>query len=193
MKLIDITPAAQDAPIYEGDTAMSVVKVDDMSKGAAYNSSIIIAGSHIGAHADAFSHFIKDGLSIDKMPLDLFYGTARVIAYKSGIINLSDIEDKLENAERLIIKGKGKAFLSKETAQYLVSKKIKLVATDALSVAPQYDSEIEIHSVLLKAGAAIIENVILDNVPDGDYKLIAFPIKIKDCDGAPVRAVLVKE
>ncbi|MDR3113726.1 MAG: cyclase family protein [Endomicrobium sp.] len=192
MEIIDITHAAQDAPLYdEGDTAMTVVKVSDMSLGAMYNSSVIKTGSHIGSHADAFSHFIKDGLSIDKMPLDLFYGAARVISFKTEIISLSDISGRLENADRLIIKGGGKAFLSKEAADYLVSKKIKLVATDALSVAPRR-KEIEIHTILFKAGAAIIENIVLDGVADGDYTLIAFPIKIKDCDGAPVRATLIK-
>jgi arylformamidase len=191
MKIIDITPTAQDAPVYEGDTAMTVVKVSDMSSGAVYNSSVIKTGSHIGAHADAFSHFIKDGLSIDKMPLDLFYGAARVISFDPGIINLPDISGRLENTERLIIKGRGKASLSKEAADYLVSKKIKLVATDALSVAAQR-KEREIHTILLNSGIAIIENVVLDSAADGDYTLIAFPIKIKDCDGAPVRAALVK-
>ncbi|MDR2192799.1 MAG: cyclase family protein [Endomicrobium sp.] len=193
MKLIDITRTSQDAPIYEGDAEMTVVKVCDMSKGAPYNSSVISAGSHIGTHADAFSHFIKDGLSIDKMPLDLFYGTAEVVSFKAGIIKLSDVKDKIENTERLIVQGKGKAFLSKDAARYLVSKKIKLVATDALSVAPAYNQEREIHTVLLNAGIAVIENIILDGVKQGRYTLIAFPIKIKGCDGAPVRAALIKE
>ena len=64
--------------------------------------------------------------------------------------------------------------------------------TDAVSVAPA-DNERSIHELLAGGEVAVIENVVLDDVEDGDYLLFAFPVKYGGCDGAPVRAVLIGE
>ena len=77
-----------------------------------------------------------------------------------------------------------------DAAEYLASCAIQTVLTDAVSIAPQ-DNEAAVHSILMRAGIAILENAALDAVPDGDYLLFAFPLKIAGSDGAPVRAVLV--
>ncbi|MDI9793141.1 arylformamidase, partial [Pseudomonas aeruginosa] len=39
-------------------------------------------------------------------------------------------------------------------------------------------------------GMAILEGVVLDDVPAGDYELLALPLKFTHLDASPVRAVL---
>jgi len=193
-RIIDITRTVQDAPLYPGSSPVVVERVLNMQNGDRCNVSMITSGSHIGTHADASSHFLKDNkTSIDLMPLDHYYGPCRVLTFaESSLISLKDISGKIDGCKRLAIHGGGSTYLSKGAAEYIVKKGVITVLTDAMSVAPP-DNEVEIHSIILSGGLAIIENAILENVKDGEYVLSAFPIKIGGCDGAPVRAVLIDE
>jgi len=192
MKIIDISRTVQDAPVYPGASPIQIDQVYDMQEGAPFNVSMITTGSHIGTHADASKHFLKDStVGIDKMELSLFYGPCRVLSFqKNSIITRDSLEGKLDDCRRLVIHGGGYSYLSKEAAIYIVEKGVRTVVTDAWSVAP-LDNEAEIHQIIMAPGTAVIENVTLDGVEDGEYTLCAFPIKIGDCDGAPVRAVLI--
>ena len=194
MKLIDISRRAQEAPIYPGSSPMSVERVYDMKKGDPFCASMITTGSHMGTHADAYCHFLKDStVGIDQMDLSRYYGPCRVLTVPEGkLITREALENRIDNCERLAIHGNGQSYLTKDAANYIVEKGILTVVTDAWSVAP-LDNEAEIHAIILGSGAAVVENVILDGVEDGDYILSAFPVKIAGCDGAPVRAVLIAE
>jgi len=192
MKIIDISRTAQEAPLYPGSSPIIVDKVVDMQKGGHANVSMITAGSHIGTHADSFSHFLKEStIGIDKMELAHYYGPCRVITVpEETLITQEILEGKLENCERLVIHGNRFSYLTKEAAKYIVEKKVITIVTDAMSIAPP-NNEAEIHELILGSEIAVVENVILDEVEDGEYTLSAFPIKIGNCDGAPVRAVLI--
>ena len=192
MRLIDITRIAQEAPIYPGSNPIQIQQVCDMAKGGPFNASMITMGSHMGTHADAFCHFLPESdVGIDRMPLEAYYGPCRVLTVKENTpIAKKDLVGRVEGAERIAIHGGGYSYLQAEAARYLVEQGIKTVVTDAWSVAP-LDNEAEIHGILLRAGVALVENVTLEEVADGDYLLAAFPVKLKDCDGAPVRAVLI--
>ena len=194
MKIIDISRTAQEAPIYPGASPIQVDQVYDMQKGAPFNASMITTGSHMGTHADASKHFLKDNtVGIDQMELTLYYGSCRVLSFPENTLITKDaLEGRIDNCERLVIHGGGYSYLSKDAANFIVEKGIRTVVTDAWSVAP-LDNEAEIHQIILAPGTAVIENVILDSVEDGEYTLCAFPIKIGNCDGAPVRAVLIAE
>lgn len=192
MNIIDITRTAQNAPIYPGSSPIIIEQVCDMQKGDAFNASMIHAGSHMGTHADAHCHFIKDSTrTIEDAELYRYYGPCRVVTVpEKQMITRADLEGKIENCERLCIHGGGLSYLSPEAAQYIVACNILTVVIDAWSIAP-LDNELEIHSIILGAQIAVVENVILDHVPDGTYTLCAFPVKYAGCDGAPVRAVLL--
>ena len=194
MKIIDISRTMQEAPIYPGSSPIHIEQVYDMQKGAAFNVSMITTGSHIGTHADASKHFLKDNdIGIDKMELSLYYGPCRVLSFpENTLLTKEALEGKLDNCKRLVIHGGGHSYLSKDAANYIVETGIKTVVTDAMSIAPP-NNEAEIHQTIMAPGIAVIENVILDGVDDGEYTLCAFPIKIGNCDGAPVRAVLIAE
>jgi len=193
MKLIDITRIVQDAPIYPGSEAVIVKRVSDMKDGAHANVSMITAGSHMGTHADASSHFLIDSdVSIDKMDLSHYYGQCHVLSFpEESMICVGDLKGKIDDCKRLVIHGGSRTYLTKDAAEYIVEMGVITVVTDAMSVAPP-DNEVEIHKIIMTPGLAIIENVILDDVEDGEYTLSAFPVKIGGCDGSPVRAVLIK-
>ena len=192
MKIIDITRSVQEAPIYPGAAPIQVERVADMAKGSAFNASMITVGSHMGTHADATCHFIKDSsVGIDRMDLSLYYGPCLVVTVPQGEpISRKTLEGKIEGCQRLVIHGGGKSYLTRDGAEYIVEKGVKTIVTDAWSVAP-LDMEAEIHSIVLGPGLGVIENAILDGVEDGEYTLCAFPVKLAGCDGAPVRAVLI--
>ena len=193
MKIIDITRVLQEAPLYEGDKEATFETVQSIENGDVCNASNISASVHLGTHADAFSHFIPDGLTIDKMPLDHYCGKCRVITVPSdSLVKLSDIKGRLAGGERIALRSEGSSYLCEQAAEYIAACGIKAVLTDAPSVAPA-DNEESIHRLLMDGNVAIIENVTLEGVEDGDYLLFAFPAKYGGCDGAPVRAVLIAE
>lgn len=194
MRFIDITRVAQDAPIYPGSNPIEMERICDMSKGGPFNASLVTSGSHMGTHADAYCHFLPTSeITIDKMELWRYYGPCRVITVpENSIISLADVEGKLDGTERVAIRGGGLSYLGKEAAEYIRDCGIVTVVIDAWSVGP-LDNESEIHGIILGAGLAIVENVCLDDAPDGDYTLCAFPVKYGNCDGAPTRAVLIAE
>ena len=194
MRIIDISRTVQDAPIYPGASPIQVDRVYDMQKGSPFNASMITTGSHMGTHADANCHFLKDStIGIDKMDLSFYYGPCRVITVPEETpISREALEGRIDNCKRLVIHSGGKSYFTKEAAEYVVEKGIITIVTDAWSVAP-LGNEAEIHQAVMAPGLAVVENVILDGVEDGDYTLCAFPIKIGGCDGAPVRAVLLAE
>ena len=173
MKIIDITRALEDVTLYPGPSE---------------------ADGRLGTHADAFNRYLPgNGTSIDKMPLDSYCGNCRVISVPGdGLITIEDVRGQLHGAKRVVLRGGGGAYLCEEAARYLASCKIKLLVTDAPSVA-QAGSDAEIHRILFDAGIAVVENVELDKVADGKYLIFAFPIKYTGGDNAPVRAVLVRE
>jgi arylformamidase len=193
MTIIDITRTVQDAPLYPGTPVPSIERLSDVNKGDLYSVSRFVFTSHLGTHADAFSHFVAGAQNIDQLPPDYYYGPAKVVTVPpNAIISQKDLEGKLEDTERLVIHGGGSSYLSKSAVDYIIAEKIKTIVTDAWSVGPLHN-EAEIHRPLFNARIAVVENVVLDGVPDGLYTLAAFPLKIRDGDGAPVRAVLLKE
>lgn len=192
MRIIDITRTIQDAPIYPGSEPVEITRLHDMADGDEYNESTIKASCHMGTHADAYSHFLAESdVSIDKMPLESYCGNCRVLSVPGAeLITLDDIRGRLEGAERIVLHTGGSTYLCEEAAEYIAACGVKLVVTDALSVAP-LDNEAAIHRILAESGVAIVENAVLDGVEDGEYLIFAFPASYGGCEAAPVRAVLV--
>jgi len=193
MKLIDITRTVQQSPVYPGSQPPVIKRLMDMDNGDMYNHSMITMDSHAGTHCDAFSHFLQGKACIDEMALTHYYGPCSVITIPAEApVTRELLGGKIEHTERLVLHTGGAGYLTKCGAEYLVECGVFTVVTDALSISP-LDNEAELHKILLGAGIAVIENAVLDGVPDGDYILSAFPIKLGGCDGAPVRAILVAE
>lgn len=193
MRIIDISRTLQEAPLYQGDEPAKFERVKDMELGDDCTASVVTACVHLGTHADAFSHYQAGGTTIDLMPLEHYCGKCRVITVPSdSLVKLADIKGRLAGSERIVLRSGGTSFLCEQAAEYIAACGIKAVVTDSVSVAPS-DNEKSIHDLLMEGNVAVIENVVLDGVADGDYLLFAFPVKYGGCDGAPVRAVLIAE
>ena len=68
--------------------------------------------------------------------------------------------------------------------------KLNLVGLDYISIDQFGNSEYPAHMALLGANVIVLEGVALRNVEPGRYRLSAMPLKIKNGDGSPVRAIL---
>lgn len=192
MKFYDISRDFLSAPLYPGSDTPEIKQVSSLALGGEYSISVINADSHVGTHADAESHYIKIGKTIDEMPISSYFGPCRVISVSAGILQKDDLGKRIHGAERVALNTGSRGYLSVEAARYICECGVVCLVTDALSVGAP-DCEAEVHRCLLQHGVSIIENATLCGVPDGDYTLCAFPVKYGGCDGAPVRAVLISD
>lgn len=190
MEIYDISRSIYEN-IYPGDPESRTVKIKSISEGEDCNLSAVYMGAHNGTHLDAPLHFIDGGMSVDEISLDALIGPCTVINMSPGFITGEVVEKSFPKTERILIHGKGKAFFHKTGAEILVDNKISLVGTDANSIEPA-EAEGAAHNTFLENGVPILENIDLTNIPSGEYFLFAAPVKIKDCEAAPVRAVLIK-
>lgn len=147
-------------------------------------------GTHSGTHMDAPSHFLKNGKTIDEVNLEACVGRCSVIAMSGKVGREELLEYKGKVEERLLIKGD--IILTVEGASALVEMGIRLIGVEGLTVGPE-DAPMEVHLILLNKEVVILEGLVLDAVPEGEYLLSAAPLKLGGLDGAPVRAILMAE
>jgi arylformamidase len=159
--------------------------------------------AHTLTHMDAMRHFIADGATMEKMPLEAGIGPARVIEVEESAIARAIVEPHSPRpGERLLFKTSNSSrrwnddefhtdyvAIENDAARFLAERGVMTVGVDYLSVAPWHDL-ISTHVTLLGAGVWVIEGLDLSSVEPGDYDLICLPLKIEGSDGAPCRAVL---
>ena len=77
-----------------------------------------------------------------------------------------------------------------ETVELLADHGVLLVGIDTASIDPADSKTLDSHQVIRRRGLRVLENLVLDEVPEGDYELIALPLKLTTADASPVRAIL---
>ena len=210
MHTYDISlPISADLPVWPGDPAVQLERVEKMEDGSRYNLTHLKMSAHVGTHVDAPFHFLGgNSLTIDQLPLNLLTGRAYVLRIPdevelitAAILRRADVPPR---TRRLLFKTRNSAYwaqpdgkfhtdftaLSPDAAQYLVERGVKLVGVDYLSVAPFLEGA-PVHEILLKAGIVIVEGLNLSQVSPGRYTLYCLPLKLAGSDGAPARAILV--
>lgn len=194
MRIYDISRELCSAPLYPGTPPAELQTDCSMARGEAYNLSTLHANLHAGTHCDAYLHFCEGGADIAAMPLTHYIGPCTVLAVpENARLDAAYLESYLpKDTLRLLLKGGGNAYLSPAAAEYLVSRGVVTVGTDALSVA-RLNEELPVHTALLQNHVAIIEQLDLGNVPEGSYTLFAPPVKIAGAEGAFCRAVLIEQ
>jgi arylformamidase len=206
MKLYDITVSiSNDMPVYPGDPPIQITRVMSLEKGDIARVSHVSFSTHIGTHIDPPYHFMPNGETSDRLPLDVFIGPARVVdvgeadSIDAALLARFD----LDGVERLLFKTRNARFwpasktfhenfvhLEPDGAALLVARGIRLVGIDYLSIERfNFDQPIT-HRTLLGAGVVVVEGLDLRAVAPGDYELICLPLKIQDGDGGPARVVL---
>ncbi|AEM73007.1 cyclase family protein [Caldicellulosiruptor acetigenus] len=209
MRIIDVSIPISDSMVYfPGDPKPQISRVYSIEKGEAANVSKLILSSHTGTHIDAPAHFIKDGKTIDKLPLEYLIGEVKVIeVYEDDKITREFLESKnIDLEDRIFFKTKNSqylsgtsefcekyVYLSLDAAQFLIERKVKVVGIDYLSIEEFGSNDFAVHKLLLSNNVVIIEGLDLSNVCGGKYRYVALPLKLKDCDGAPARVVLIED
>jgi arylformamidase len=202
-------PIAPNMPTWPSDAPIVVEPTSRIGRGDSANVSRLGMSSHTLTHVDPPGHFIDRGLTVDRLPLDVLIGPAIVVEPhpQKNLITATDLGQLgLRDVERVLIKTRNSDLwtggpyefqsdyvsLSKDAAAWLVSKGIKLVGVDYLSVEAYEAREHSVHHTLLGKGVVVVEGLNLTQVPEGRYQLICLPLKIQNGDGAPARVVLVR-
>lgn len=203
MRFIDISqPLYQGMPVWPGDPEFSSQFIAMKEKGDASNVGCLQMSTHTGTHVDAPFHIQNEGQSISALDLDLFVGPARVIYLpEREKIGVEDIKSySLKDVSRLLIRTDAwkdrtrfpKSFpcLEPEVATYLSEQGIRLIGVDLPSVDEVESHDLRAHHAFYNQNIIILEGLVLDQVEEGEYELIALPLKIRNGDASPVRAVL---
>ena len=191
MQIFDISQEVFSCAVYPGDPAPAREVLASLDAGDVCNLTSFSMCAHNGTHIDAPAHFIKDGATVDTLPLDVLIGKAVVISH-TGDITADDAHRMLEtvgNIKKLLIKGN--ATLSLEAAEVLARAGLDLYGNESQTVGPE-SAPMAVHLSLLGAGVVLLEGIRLSHVPDGIYLLHAAPINLGGADGAPCRATLLK-
>lgn len=194
MKLYDITQELFSCKVYEGDPKPQIQRLLSMEKGGLYNLSAFSLCVHNGTHVDAPAHFIKDGKTIEQLPLEAFVGMCSLLRHE-GEVTAADARNILKKAqafgaaERLLIAGD--AVVTAEAAAVFAESGLKLIGNESQSVGPE-DAPMEVHTILLKKEIVLLEGVVLSNIPEGRYFLNAAPLNTGGLEGAPCRAWLME-
>lgn len=195
MKIYDISQEVLGCQVYPGDPTPKKRVISSMEKGDLYNLTAFSMCAHNGTHIDAPFHFIKDGKTVDSVSLNTFIGMAYVAEY-NGIVSADDATEILEKAKkqnseaakRILIKGD--AEVSAEAAKVFAESNILLLGNESQTVGPE-NAPMEVHLILLGAGAVLLEGIRLAEVSEGVYFLNAAPLNLSGADGSPCRAILI--
>ena len=211
-RAIDLTHELKNGmPVYPGDPSPTFDHYSTLDKNGV-NLTRLTMGSHTGTHLDAPKHFIADGIGIDKIPPSKLIGEAYVADLStkpigSGILaeDLHRFEQKIKPDDIVVCYTgcsdhwedekicKNFTYLEGDAAEYLVSKRVRAVGIDFLSVEKFGAPEPIAHKTLLGSGIFIIEslNRELRKLVGQRVLLICMPLKLEGGDGAPARVVAV--
>jgi arylformamidase len=209
MELIDISvPLRPGMVVYPGDTPFNADRPRAIARGDDYNLTRLQISAHAGTHVDAPLHFIEGSPAVAHLPLEALIGPAFVVD-ATGIS--ADIDaatlarlDVPAGVSRLLFKTPNSRLwdldefsesffgITAAAAGMLLALGVQLVGIDYLSLAPASDPA-SAHVTLLQAGIVILEGIDLRAVEPGPYQLVCLPLLIEDCEGAPARAVLLRE
>ncbi|PSL30609.1 kynurenine formamidase [Planomicrobium soli] len=201
-KIIDISmELSNKTPQWPGDRPFYYGLTGTKEESGSVNVGELKTSTHFGTHIDAPFHYDNDGLTIEKMPLDVYMSKAQVMDV-TGLekITSNDLK-KLEDGVTTVLLKTGTwqdrskfpeswPVFDVSIASWLKSNGIRLLGVDVPSVDQETSKDMEMHQALNRENRYILESVILDDVAEGVYELVALPLKIKGAEGSPVRAIL---
>lgn len=204
--LIDISPAlTEHIKVWPGDTPMSREVLCDMKQGANITLSTLRGTVHLGAHADGPNHYGKDAPGIGERSLTPYIGPCHVVranAKPGTRVQVADLSvplDKIRHPRVLIATGtfadynvwtEHFAALSIELVHALAGRGVITIGVDTPSVDLFSSKALEAHNAILKHDISILEGLLLSDVAEGEYELLAQPLKLIGFDASPVRAIL---
>ena len=191
MKIYDISQEVFSCNVYPGDPAPEKSNLCSTDAGDLYNLTSFSMCAHNGTHIDAPFHFLGDGKTVDQMDLSIFVGDCYV-ARHHGDVSATDAESimvRANGAQRILIGGR--ITVTAEAAEVFAAHRIKLIGNEGQTVGPE-NAPMQVHKILLGKQIALLEGIVLDGIPEGDYFLSAAPLNLAGADGAPCRAYLLE-
>lgn len=201
--LFDITPPiTSDLAVWPGDTSPSREILCDVARGDNITLSTLRATVHLGAHADGPNHYGKDAPSIDQRSLDYYIGPCQVIRVNvlgATRVTRAMFSGKITEPRVLFATGtypdpqnwtSDFAALSVELVDFLNEHRVITVGIDTPSVDLFESKDLPAHKAILRHNMAILEGLVLKDIPPGLYELIALPLPLVGFDASPVRAIL---
>lgn len=202
--IIDISqPLSPGMAVFPGDSSYVETPTLKIGPKCPVNVASVRLSTHCGSHADAPLHYDADGAPIGALDLDPFIGPCRVIDARGGtaLCEPQSIAAKLDHAPpRILLRlaeridphvwPKGFRAMAPATMELLVNRGVKLVGIDTPSVDPETSQDLPSHTAARRADMRILENLVLAHVEPSDYELIALPLRFKNLDASPVRAIL---
>ena len=203
-RLWDISPPVHEAsPVFPGDTPYRQTWSATLSAQCPVNVSALSFSPHVGAHADAPLHYDAQGTAAGQLALEPYLGRCRVIHALGarGVVRWDDLAHAMSDLPpRVLVRTYAQhpgdrwdgdlAGLEPAALERLADLGVRLVGIDTASVDPAPSKTLDAHQVLRRRDLRVLENLVLDEVPEGDYELIALPLKLMTADASPVRAVL---
>ena len=191
MKLYDISQEVFSCTVYPGDPEPEKVMLYSTDNADLYNLSSFAMCAHNGTHIDAPFHFLGDGKTVDQMDLSIFVGNC-FVARHEGDVTAMDAEAimlRANGVERILIGGN--ITVTAEAAEVFAAHRIKLIGNEGPTVGPE-NAPMQVHTILLRQEIALLEGIVLQEVPEGQYFLNAAPLNLAGSDGAPCRAYLIE-
>jgi arylformamidase len=205
LRIHDISPLISPRlAVWPGDVAFRRQVALSMDEGANLDLSSMTTTLHLGAHADAPSHYTAGGAAMDAVDLAPYYGPCQVMRVEVGRgerISQGHLNAEVTAPRVLFHTGTFPdpeawntdfASLSPELVEHLHAKGVVLVGLDTPSVDPFESKALEAHQALSRTGLRNLEGLVLDAIPEGLYTLVALPLKIEGADASPLRAVLIE-
>jgi arylformamidase len=203
-RIWDISPpVAAGTPVFPGDTPYQQQWEASIAPGCPVNVSRITTTPHVGAHADAPLHYDPAGQPVGALALDPYLGPCRVIhaIARGPLVRWVDIEHASQGLPpRVLVRTYERmpvdrwdpqlAAFEARTVERLAELGVRLIGIDTASIDPAESKDLPSHQVIRRRGLRVLENLLLDDVPEGDYELIALPLKLMSADASPVRAIL---
>jgi arylformamidase len=201
--IYDITPSiTPKLAVWPGDTPASREVLCDIARDDNITLSTLRATVHLGAHADGPNHYGKDAQSIDERSLDYYLGPCQVL--RVDVARATRILPSMVRAElttpRVLFAtetypdpqnwNSDFAALSVELIDLLHDRGVITVGIDTPSVDLFESKDLPAHKAILRHNMAILEGLVLKDVPEGMYELIALPLPLAGFDASPVRAIL---
>lgn len=205
--LYDISPAlTAGMPVWPGDTPFQSSPNWVLEGGCPVNVARLTLSPHSGAHADAPLHYQADGAPIGAVALTPYLGSCRVVhcLAPGQLLTLAQLQAALADSgplpQRVLVRMYASfphhawdqhfPGIDPAAIDWLGSQGVLLIGVDTASLDPADSKGMAAHLAVARQRMAILENLVLDDVPPGDYELIALPLKLMDTDASPVRAVL---
>lgn len=205
MEIIDISwPISPEMTTYKDKQQVSFTHTKLFERDQVREQSITVS-THTGTHVDASAHFLQQGVTIDRMPLEQLIGPCKVVdlTHIQEVIRADDLQEyEFEEGDFVLLKTRNSevsatakfdqnfVYLDASAASYFVELGVDLVGIDYLGIERNQPSH-DTHTILMKAGVAIVEGLRLAHVEQDEYFFVCLPLALIGTEAAPARAILV--